>query len=168
VSDNDSERDGEEGDNDSDNDLEIVGEQSGTADSAGDASGEKTRGGQGIRSHHCCSCYGLLETDNPRPERGSAGANEDSASFQPAANHSRKGRIARSRTHSTCLIGGSRTVQRYTNSRHGFRNRLKCHLLQSNRHGFRNRLKCHLLQSIILSLSLIAVNVIDYHFHLLQ
>ena len=36
------------------------------------------------------------------------------------------------------------------------------------RHGFRNRLKCHLLQSIILSLSLIAVNVIDYHFHLLQ
>ncbi len=36
------------------------------------------------------------------------------------------------------------------------------------RHGFRNRLKCHLLQSIILSLSLIAVNVLDYHFHLLQ
>ncbi len=27
----------------------------------------------------------------------------------------------------------------------GFRNRLKCHLLQSNRDGFRNRLKCHLL-----------------------
>jgi hypothetical protein len=52
--------------------------------------------------------------------------------------------------------------------RHAFRNRLKCHLLQSNRHGFRNRLKCHLLQSIILSLSLIAVNVIDFHFHLLQ
>jgi hypothetical protein len=38
----------------------------------------------------------------------------------------------------------------------------------SNRDGFRNRLKCHLLQSIILWLSLIAVNVIDYHFHLLQ
>jgi hypothetical protein len=52
--------------------------------------------------------------------------------------------------------------------RHAFRNRLKCHLLQSNRYGFRNRLKCHLLQSIILSLSLIAVNVIDYHFHSLQ
>jgi hypothetical protein len=52
--------------------------------------------------------------------------------------------------------------------RHRFRNRLKCHVLQSNRHGFRNRLKCHVLQSIILSLSLIAVNVIDYHFHLLQ
>jgi hypothetical protein len=51
--------------------------------------------------------------------------------------------------------------------RHGLRNRLKCHLLQSNRHGFRSRLQCHLLQSIILSLSLIAVNVIDYHFHLL-
>jgi hypothetical protein len=33
---------------------------------------------------------------------------------------------------------------------------------------FRNRLKCHLLQSIILSLSLVSVNVIDYHFHLLQ
>jgi hypothetical protein len=49
-----------------------------------------------------------------------------------------------------------------------FRNRLKCHLSPSNRHGLRNRLKCHLLQSIILSLSLIAVNVIDYHFHLLQ
>ena len=49
-----------------------------------------------------------------------------------------------------------------------FRNRLQCHLLPSNRHGLRNRLKCHLLQSIILSLSLIAVNVIDYHFHLLQ
>ena len=32
---------------------------------------------------------------------------------------------------------------------------------------FRNRLKCHLFLSIILSLSLIAVNVIDYHFHLL-
>jgi hypothetical protein len=30
-----------------------------------------------------------------------------------------------------------------------------------------NRLKCHLLQSIILLLSLIPVNVIDYHFHLL-
>ncbi len=43
----------------------------------------------------------------------------------------------------------------------GFRNRLKCHLLQSNRDGFRNRLKCLLLQSIILWLSLIAVNVID-------
>ena len=42
--------------------------------------------------------------------------------------------------------------------RHGFRNRLKCHLLQSNRHGFRNRLKCHSLQSIILSLSLIIVS----------
>jgi hypothetical protein len=40
--------------------------------------------------------------------------------------------------------------------------------MQSNRHGFRDRLKCHLLQSIILSSSLIAVNVIDYHFHLLQ
>ncbi len=52
--------------------------------------------------------------------------------------------------------------------RYGFRNRLKCHLLQSNRHGFRNRLKCHLFQSITLSLSLIVVNVIDYHFHLLQ
>jgi hypothetical protein len=59
--------------------------------------------------------------------------------------------------------------------RHGFRNRLKCHLFQLNRYGFRNRLKCHLLQSIILSkkkchlkVSLIAVNVIDYHFHLLQ
>ncbi len=51
---------------------------------------------------------------------------------------------------------------------HAFRNRLKCHLLQSNRYGFRNHLKCHLLQSIILSLSLIAVNVIDDHFHLLQ
>ena len=36
------------------------------------------------------------------------------------------------------------------------------------RHAFRNRLKCHLLQSRILSLSLIAVKVIDYHFHLLQ
>jgi hypothetical protein len=36
-------------------------------------------------------------------------------------------------------------------------NSIKCHLLQSNRHGFRNRLKCHLSQSIILSLSLIAV-----------
>jgi hypothetical protein len=36
------------------------------------------------------------------------------------------------------------------------------------RHRFKNRLKCHLLQSILLSLSLIAVNVIDYHFHLLQ
>ena len=36
------------------------------------------------------------------------------------------------------------------------------------RHGFRNRLKCNLLQSIILSLSLIAVNVIDYHFHLFR
>jgi hypothetical protein len=48
--------------------------------------------------------------------------------------------------------------------RHGFRNRLKCHLLQSNRHGFRHRLKCHLLQSIILSL--IAVNniiVVTYY-----
>jgi hypothetical protein len=44
--------------------------------------------------------------------------------------------------------------------RHGYRNRLKCHLLQSNRHGFRNRLKCHLLKSIILSTItlLIAVN----------
>ncbi len=52
--------------------------------------------------------------------------------------------------------------------RNAFRNRLKCHLLQSNRYRFRNHLKCHLLQSIILSLSLIAVNFIDYHFHLLQ
>jgi len=51
--------------------------------------------------------------------------------------------------------------------RHGLRNRLKCYLLQSNRHGFRNRLQCHLLQSIKLSLSRIAVNVIDYHFYLL-
>jgi hypothetical protein len=32
------------------------------------------------------------------------------------------------------------------------------------RPAFRNRLKCHLLPSIILSLSLIPVNVIDYHF----
>ena len=32
--------------------------------------------------------------------------------------------------------------------RHVFRNRLKCHLLQSNRYGFRNRLKCHLIQSV--------------------
>jgi hypothetical protein len=52
--------------------------------------------------------------------------------------------------------------------RSAFGNELKCHLLPSNWHGLRNRLKCHLLQSIILSLSLIAVNVIDYHFHLLQ
>ena len=48
------------------------------------------------------------------------------------------------------------------------RNRLQCHLVTSNRHGLKNRLKYHLFQSIILSLSLIAVNVIDYHFHLLQ
>jgi hypothetical protein len=33
--------------------------------------------------------------------------------------------------------------------RHGFRNRLKFHVLQSNRHGFRNRLKCHLLSLIV-------------------
>jgi len=52
--------------------------------------------------------------------------------------------------------------------RHGLRNRLKCHLFQSNWYGFRNRLKCHLLQSIKLSLSLISVNVIDCHFHLFQ
>ncbi len=43
----------------------------------------KNRGGQGIRWHHCCSCYGLLETDNRRQEMGSAGVNEDSAYFQP-------------------------------------------------------------------------------------
>ena len=36
--------------------------------------------------------------------------------------------------------------------RQAFRNRLKCHSLQSNRHGFRNRLRCHSLQSIILSI----------------
>jgi hypothetical protein len=41
--------------------------------------------------------------------------------------------------------------------------------LKVNRHRFRNRLKCHLLRSITLSLSsLIAVNGIDYHCHLLQ
>ncbi len=33
--------------------------------------------------------------------------------------------------------------------RHGFRNRLKFHVLKSNRHGFRNRLKCHLLSLIV-------------------
>ena len=38
-----------------------------------------------IHSHHCCSCDRLLETDNRRQERGSAGANEGSAYFQPAA-----------------------------------------------------------------------------------
>ncbi len=113
-------------------------------------------------------------------------------------------RIVRVRTHSTCLIGGSQTVQHYRDSRtcccvqcwpthpipvrlrvsltssmwltmmirrgllrHWFRNRSKCHWLQSNRYVFRNRLKCHLLQSIILSLSLNTVNVFDYHFHLL-
>ncbi len=54
--------------------------------------------------------------------------------------------------------------------RHVFRNRLKCHILKSNRHVFRNRLKCHLLESLVIisSLSLITVNVIDYHLHLLQ
>jgi hypothetical protein len=52
--------------------------------------------------------------------------------------------------------------------RYGVRNQLKCYLFQSNRHGFRNRLKCHLLQSILLSLSLFAVNDIDYHFHIFQ
>ena len=39
VSDNDSERGGEEDNNVSDNDLEILGEQSGTTDSTGAASG---------------------------------------------------------------------------------------------------------------------------------
>jgi hypothetical protein len=43
--------------------------------------------------------------------------------------------------------------------RHGFRNRLTCHLLQSNSHGF--RIKCHLLQSIILSLSLFPVGQVN-------
>ncbi len=43
---------------------------------------------------------------------------------------------------------------------HGFRNRLKCHLFQSNRYGFRKRLMCNLLQAIMLSLSLIVVNVV--------
>ncbi len=55
--------------------------------------------------------------------------------------------------------------------RHGFRNQLKFPLLQSNRHGFRNQLKVSLItvnNFIILSLSLIPGNVIDYHFHLLQ
>ena len=36
-----------------------------------------------------------------------------------------------------------------------------------SRHPFRNRLNRHLLQSIILSLSLIGADGIDYHFHLL-
>ncbi len=50
--------------------------------------------------------------------------------------------------------------------RHAFRNSM----IEGKyfRNAFRNRLKCHWLQSIILSLSLIAVNFIDYHFHLLQ
>ncbi len=34
-----------------------------------------------------------------------------------SSSHSRKGRIGRARTHSTCLIGGSQTVQRYWDSR---------------------------------------------------
>ena len=37
-----------------------------------------------VRSHHCCSCYGLLERDNRSQERGSTGANEGSVYFQPA------------------------------------------------------------------------------------
>jgi hypothetical protein len=48
-------------------------------------------------------------------------------------------------------------------------------LVASKRHGFRNRLKCHfivvnniIVKKLSLKVSLIAVNVIDYHFHLLQ
>ena len=29
----------------------------------------KNRGGQGIHVQHCCSCYGLLETDNQSQEK---------------------------------------------------------------------------------------------------
>jgi hypothetical protein len=42
---------------------------------------------------------------------------------------------------------------------------LRLHVGSLLRHGFRNRLKCHLIQSIILALSLVAVNDIYYHFH---
>ena len=45
----------------------------------------KTRGGQVKRLHHCGSCNRLLERDNGGQERASAGANEGSAYFQPAA-----------------------------------------------------------------------------------
>ena len=43
----------------------------------------KNRGGQGLRSQHCWSWYGLLERDNRSQERVSDGANEDSVFFQP-------------------------------------------------------------------------------------
>jgi hypothetical protein len=54
---------------------------------------------------------------------------------------------------------------------------LSRHLLPSNRHGFRNRLKIKvslivvnniIVKKLSLKVSPIAVNVIDYHFHLLQ
>ena len=60
--------------------------------------------------------------------------------------------------------------------RRGFRNRLKCHLLQSNRPGFSllKSIKVSLIavnniivKKVLLKVSLITVNVIDYHFHLL-
>ena len=37
--------------------------------------------------------------------------------FLTPSSHSRKGRTGRGSTHSTCLIGGSQTVQRYRDSR---------------------------------------------------
>ena len=36
-----------------------------------------------MRSHHCCSCYGLLERDNRSQERGSVGAKFHSRIFNP-------------------------------------------------------------------------------------
>jgi predicted SprT family Zn-dependent metalloprotease len=45
----------------------------------------KNRSAQGNRFHHCCSCNKKLKRDKERQERGSAGANEGSAYFQPAA-----------------------------------------------------------------------------------
>jgi hypothetical protein len=40
---------------------------------------------KGLRSHYCCTWNKLLETHNWSQERGSGGANEESAYFQPAA-----------------------------------------------------------------------------------
>ena len=121
MSDNEGERDGEEDggeedDDDSDNDLEIVLEQSGTADSTGAASGGTEASTKKVKI--TLKIFKFFEHHEIRPQIELMKTEVIKYQLlQVPSSHSRKGRIVRGRTHSTCLIGGSQTVQRYQDSR---------------------------------------------------
>ena len=143
VSENEIERDGEEDDNDSDNDLQIVGEQSCTVDSTGASSA-------GTEAPAKKAKITLTEEQERFAKQ-----------FHPAAS-----KIDQTRKIPTRHVSGRGASIKKQGTPCDFMRETYSDLhLEIIKVSLDNNI---IVKNLSLKVSLIAVNVIDYHFHLLQ